>query len=191
MIIIALSQSQIFIPIHLHNRKDISQIQLTSIGQFGLLRKARTGIPAHYHAGIDIKRPGNNYESEPVFPIVKGRVISKRTDGPYANIIIEHEINGNKFWSLYEHISGIKVNVYELVNPNTAIARFMNKAELNRYGWQFDHFHLEIIKVEPRAIKPTKANPERYFDSYSLMCLSRVDLHKYYFDPVEFFEINK
>ncbi len=177
-------------PICLEDRQDISQIHLTKIGQFGLVRKARNNIPEHYHTGIDIKRPNNNYDTEPIFSIAKGKVISKRTDGPYANLIIEHEINGRKLWTLYEHISGIKVNVSDMVDTDTPMARFMNTDELNRFGWQFDHFHFEIIKFKPMRIIPDKNNPERFFNSYTLICYNIDDLHKYYFDPIEFFKIN-
>ena len=190
LLISVLLQGQIFIPIGPEGRKDISKIHLTKIGQFGLIRKARPAVAAHYHTGIDIKRSGTNYESEPVFPIAKGIVISKRTDGPYANLIIEHEINGVKLWSLYEHISGIKINVAEAVDPGTPIARFMNKAELDRFGWQFDHFHFELIKIKPIKTKPTAKNPERFFNSYSLVCYRINDLKKYYFDPMEYFNYN-
>ena len=181
----------IFVPVNLDDRHDISKIQLTNIGHFGIIRKARKNIPRHYHTGIDIKRPRKNYSSEPIFPIAKGRVISKRTDGPFANIIIEHETDRRKFWTLYEHVSGIKVRVNDIVNPDIAIARFMNKEELNRYGWQFDHFHLEILKIKPTALKPDNIHSERFFNSYSLLCYTINDLHRYYFDPIEFFEENK
>lgn len=190
MIAAVLFQGQILLPVRSENRKDFSTIDLTDIGQFGLIRKARARIPEHYHTGIDIRRPGNNYENEPVYPIAGGRVISKRSDGPYANIIIEHEINGIRFWSLYEHIAGITVGVKDIADPDTPIARFMNREELNRYGWQFDHFHLEVIKVKPLALKPDKDNTERFFNSYSLICYSLSDLNKYYFDPVAFFKGN-
>jgi hypothetical protein len=179
-------QEDVYIPICPLHRRDISKIQLTTIGKFGLLRKARTNVPAHFHTGIDIKRPGNNYELEPIFPIAKGLVISKRTDGPYANLIIEHEINEKKCWSLYEHIAGITVNINEKVDINKPIARFMNKAELNHFGWQFDHFHLEIIKIKPKQVKANQSNPERFYDSYSLTCYTIGDLQKYYFNPLEF-----
>jgi len=128
-------QGYVFLPISSGNRKDVSKIELTNIGQFGILRKARPNIPAHYHTGVDIKRPTANYTSEPIFPIAKGQVVSKRTDGPYANLIIKHEIDGKKFWSLYEHIAGIKVGVGDIVDHQSPIARFMNKVELNRFGW--------------------------------------------------------
>ena len=177
---------QIFLPFKTGNRKDISQIKLTAIGQFGLMRKARPGIPAHLHTGIDIKRPGNNYGLEPIFPIAEGRVISKRIDGPFAHIIIEHSQDGKQFWSLYEHIAGIEVGINDYVTPKNPVARYMNKQELNRYGWQFDHFHLEILKIRPQEIRPDKKHPERFFNSYSLICFTPEDLKKYYYDPLEF-----
>ena len=131
------------IPINTEDRRSLNDVELTEIGQFGLLRKERPGNPAHYHTGVDIKRPSNNFNNELLFPIAEGIVISKHQDGPYAQIIIEHEFE-HKFWTVYEHIAGIKVNLSEYVNRFTPIARFMNDDELNRYGWQFDHFHFEV-----------------------------------------------
>jgi hypothetical protein len=181
---------EVSVPVLSADRNDVSTIHLTEIGKFGLLRSARKSVPEHYHTGIDIKRPGNNYKSEPIFPVSRGIVISKRTDGPYANLIIEHEIKGEKVWTVYEHIAGIKVAVGEAVDQTTHIARFMNRDELNRYGWQFDHFHLEIIKVKPQKVNPSKETPERYYDSYTLVCYTIADLHKYYYDPISFFKSN-
>jgi murein DD-endopeptidase MepM/ murein hydrolase activator NlpD len=178
--------SPIYLPINIPDRKDISQIHLTAIGQFGIMRKARPNVPAHYHTGIDIKRPGSNYDAEHILPIAKGVIISKRTDGPYANLMIEHEINGTKFWSVYEHVAGISVRTGETVLPETPIARFMTKAELNQYGWQFDHFHLEILKVKPMQLKPSKSYPERFYNSYSLVCYTKKDLERYFYNPLDF-----
>lgn len=177
---------QLFIPIKSENRKDIANVQITQIGQFGLMRKARPNIPAHYHTGIDIKRPGKNYIDEPIYAIAEGKVISKRTDGAYANLIIEHNLNGLRFWSIYEHISGIKVNVNDHITPHKPIARFMNTEELNKYGWQFDHFHLEILKIKPITLKPDKRHPERFFNSYTLICYTPYELNKKYYNPIIF-----
>lgn len=181
---------QVFLPIELKNRNDISQIKITNIGDFGLVRKPRLNVPEHFHTGIDIKRPSKNYSNEPIYPIAKGKVISIRNDGPYANIIIEHEVKNLTFWSLYEHIAGINVKLNDIVNPNKPIARFMNREELNKNGWQFDHFHLEILKIKPTPLKPTSKLPNRFFNSYSLICYNINDLNKYYFNPLEFFEKN-
>ena len=174
-----------FLPVNSADRKSISGLSLSEIGQFGLLRKARPGIPAHYHTGIDIRRPGKNYNDEPVYPVCEGRVISIRRDGPYAQIIIEHQADV-KFWTSYEHVAGIRVRLNESVRPSTPVARFMNREELDRYGWQFDHFHLEILKICPSVIRPDRSNPERRFSSYTLVCFTKKDLDKYFYNPVEF-----
>ncbi len=147
-------------------------------------------MTAHLHTGIDIKRPSNNYNDQPVHPIAKGFIISKRIDGPYAQLIIEHQINNKTIWTVYEHIAGITAKLNETVNPNKPIARFMNKNELNKYGWQFDHFHLEILKVKPIRIKSDQLQPERLYNSYTLICFKQSDLEKYFYDPIEFLKKN-
>lgn len=184
----AFSDKQIFLPLNLPNRHSIENLKLTGIGNFGLLRKERKNIPQHLHTGIDIKRPRDNYSDEPIFPLAKGRVLSKRIDGPYAQLIIEHDFNGTNFWTAYEHIAGISVKPGDQVDPFMQIARFMNREELNKYGWQFDHFHFEIIKIKPQAILNNPPHPERFYKSFTLECFSEKDLDKYFFDPLEFFK---
>lgn len=175
------------LPILIKNRTSIESIHLTQIGAFGIFRKPRPGIPAHFHTGMDIQRPRKNYIDELIFPITTGKVISMRDDGPYAQIIIEHEIKDKeKFWTVYEHVSGIRVTVGDSVTPIEPIARFMNKEELDRYGWQFDHLHFEILKVKPWPVIPTENTPYRYFRSYNLECYTQTDLKNYYFDPIQF-----
>lgn len=168
------------------DRKNVKQIKLTSIGKFGIVRKARPGIAAHLHTGIDIRRPRPNYVNEPVFSIASGVVISKRDDGAYAQLIVEHSHNGEHYWTVYEHVAGIIVDVNDVVDPMKPIARFMNKTELDRYGWQFDHFHFEVLKVRPRKLKPDSRKPRRYFQSYSLDCYSDSQLNSRFFDPLDF-----
>lgn len=185
-----INASPFSIPIHSTNRNDISNIQLTEIGKFGLIRKARKTVPAHFHTGIDIKRPNNNYNNEPIFAIAEGKIISKRTDGPYAQLIIEHHIGNMAFWTVYEHIAGITANLHQTVTPDKPIARFMNKMELNKFGWQFDHVHLEILKTKPIAIKPSTTNPERYYNSYTLVCFKKEELEKYFHNPMTFLSKN-
>lgn len=180
--------NKLHLPVNTNGRTEVSNIELTPIGKFGLLRKARPHIPAHLHTGIDIKRPGKNYSSEAVFPISEGVVISKRTDGPYANLIIEHDYNGSKFWTCYEHIAGIFVNPGDRVDPQKPIARFMNKEELNTHGWQFDHVHFEILKVKPVPLRHNPSQPGRLFNSYTLSCYTDAELEKFYYDPLNFFK---
>lgn len=178
----------VYLPLNVADRHSLQALVLTGIGQYGLMRKARPAVPSHYHTGIDMKRPGSNYIDEPIYPIAGGVVISKRTDGPYGQLIIEHELVGRKVWTVYEHIAGMTVNVGASVDPMTPMARFFNRQELDRYGWQFDHVHLEILKVKPIQLKPEARNPERLYSSYSLMCHTPEELQKFFVDPAEFFE---
>jgi len=177
-----------YLPINSYDRTELSLIHLTNIGTFGKMRKARPGIPAHLHTGIDIKRPSKNYINEAILSVGKGMVISVRDDGPYAQIIIEHSYNNMLFWTVYEHISGIKIEVGDLVDENTVIARFMNKMELNKFGWQFDHFHFEILKVPPKKIKAGKTLPQHHFTTFNIVCYTFEDLRKYYYDPLVFLD---
>ncbi len=175
------------LPFLIKDRTSIESIQLTQIGAYGIVRNPRPGIPAHLHTGIDIQRPSKNYFDEPIFSIAIGKVISMRDDGPYAQIIIEHNMNNEeKFWSVYEHISGIRVNVNDSVTTIEPIARFMSEEELDQYGWQFDHFHFEILKVKPCPVAPTENTPFRHFRSYNLECYTQTDLKNYYFNPIQF-----
>lgn len=175
-----------YLPININDRDDLSLIMLTEIGNFGEIRKARPGIPSHFHTGIDIKRPNQNYDQEPIYSIGGGIVISVRDDGPYAQIIIEHSSDQFLFWTVYEHIAGIQVRVGDFISENTIIARFMNTFELNKYGWQFDHFHFEILKIPPKKIKPENSLPQHFFKTYNLECYSFDELQNIYFDPLAF-----
>lgn len=179
-----LSQYICKVPVQTEDRKSISTLRLTKIGEFGLMRKSRPNVPAHFHTGIDINRPSGNYVNEPVFPMSEGIVISKRQDGPYAQLIIEHE--DPLCWTVYEHIAGIKVDLNDKVSPDKPIARFMNKSELDRYGWQFDHFHFEILKMKPLRMKADAGNPDRRYSSYSLICYTREELNNYFYSPADF-----
>ncbi len=166
---------------------EAEEIRLTRIGNFGINRKARPGIPAHLHTGIDILPPNKNYYSnEPIFPIAKGIVISKRTDGPYAQLIIEHDQSDRVFWTVYEHIAEIQVELFQPVDTNTPIARFFMANELDKIGWQFNHFHFEILKKQPIKIEIEAGKPERLFNSFSLICYTKESLHSHFYDPIKF-----
>ncbi|MBN2425430.1 MAG: M23 family metallopeptidase [Calditrichaceae bacterium] len=184
------NRADIYLPIDTHNRCSFEALMLTDIGRFGRWRQDRQGIPGHFHTGIDIKRPSDNDDNAVIFPMADGRVISKREDGPYAQLIIEHIFLDETVWTVYEHIAGIKISVGDSVYYNQPVARFMNREELDRFGWQFDHLHFEILKTKPQKLKIDSALPERRYNSYTLICYSKEKLHKYYYDPIEYFEKN-
>lgn len=177
-----------YLPIDAENRKEVTGVKLTEIGSFGMQRDSRPGIPAHLHTGIDIIRPNSDYRENPVFPAFPGRVISLRGDGPYAQIIIEHIWKDDQlFWTVYEHIAGIRTSLGARVKPDFAIARFMNIDELNRYGWQFDHLHFEIMKMPPVQAEPSEELPDRFYYSHWQSCRDSIELHIKYFDPLAVF----
>ncbi len=178
---------QWWIPVNLKNRHSTENIKLTQIGQFGLRRKERPKVPSHLHTGIDIKRPGNNYLHEPIFSVSEGVVISVRSDGPFAQIIIEHQISKKqKIWTVYEHISDIKVRVSDKVTPHQPIAHFMSKEELFRYGFKFDHLHFEVMKKQPLCLKPDSSHPQRFYATFGLLCYTENELMERYYNPLLF-----
>jgi hypothetical protein len=178
-----------FLPINVVNRQSLENVRLTSIGEFGRPRQARAAVPAHLHTAIDLMRPTDNYFDEPIFPAAVGTLISLRTDGPFAQIIIEHqESDGESVWTIYEHIAEARVGLGEIVNPERAIGRFFNKSELDKFGWQFDHLHFEILKQPPRRVQPDPQLPFRLYSTYTLECYDQNVLRKYYHDPRDFFE---
>ncbi len=172
------------LPVDAEDRYNRYSIALTDIGRFGEYRKARRDVGAHLHAGVDIKRPGNNYTNNPIYAASKGKVVSVRNDGPFAQIIVEHD----KVWTVYEHIAGIVVKVGDEVGPMQPIARFMNREELNQHGWQFDHVHFEIMKVAPIKVAPTDELPQRYYASPNLKCINREMLYRMYYPPLRFLD---
>ncbi len=175
------------LPVKTENRINPETLKLTKIGAFGLKRKSRPKVPAHLHTGIDIKRPGKNYIDEPIFPVNQGVVISLRTDGPFAQIIIQHSLSDQQFvWSVYEHIAGVSVKLGDNVDPDRPIARFMNKKELQLHGWQFDHVHFEILKSPPPKRDFDNRIPSCHYATYSIVCYNRNDLEMRYYDPLEF-----
>jgi murein DD-endopeptidase MepM/ murein hydrolase activator NlpD len=179
-----------FLPIRAQNRQSWESVQLTHIGAFGLLRKARPQVPAHYHTGVDFKRPNANYFDEPIFPAAYGIVASQRTDGPFAQIIIEHfTAAGDTVWTVYEHLAGVKVITGDTVLPQRPLGRFMNTEELQQHGWQFDHLHFEILKRRPQPVLPAPQTPMRRLKPYNLECYTRDDLDNHYYDPREFLEV--
>ncbi|WP_109829485.1 M23 family metallopeptidase [Reichenbachiella versicolor] len=164
-----------------------NHIELTKIGQFGVKRKARPRVPAHLHTGVDIKRANGDYDHAPILAIADGEVISIRRDAAYAQIIINHD---EQFWTLYEHVADIEVHLGDWVEAGEPVARFFNREELDRFGWQFDHFHFEVLKRAPRPLRYDVNNSERKFSSFTLECFNEEQLKYYFYDPLEFLGVH-
>jgi murein DD-endopeptidase MepM/ murein hydrolase activator NlpD len=174
------------LPIRTTDRQSWREIRLTDIGQFGRPRIARPQVPAHLHTGVDLCRPSQNYTDEPIYAASCGKVISLRDDGPFAQIIIEHTVHGQTMWTVYEHIAGITVSLDETVTPDRPIARYMNRDELQRYGWKFDHVHFEVMQSPPYPRAIDSRTPLRRFATHGLQCYTAQELSRYYADPEVF-----
>lgn len=185
----ARGDSEWYLPIAAADRQSLHGVRITPIGDFGRPRKARPEAPAHLHAGVDFMRPGSFSRESAVYPVGPGTVISVRDDGPFAQIMVAHGRMGEAGpWSVYEHVAGIKVRPGDKVTPRLTMARFMTRAELNRYGWQFDHLHLEILKAAPKPIRPTERLPQRLFSSPNLGCGNKAELARIFYDPARFLD---
>ena len=88
------------------------------------------------HAGVDIGAS----EGTPVYSISDGKVVYAEWgwNGGYGNkVVIQHYINGQNYTSLYGHLSGINVNVGDIVTKDSVIGFVGNTG--NSYG---AHLHL-------------------------------------------------
>ncbi|HEX2955571.1 MAG TPA: M23 family metallopeptidase [Chitinispirillaceae bacterium] len=177
--------AQWYIPANYRGISDPYKIHLTKIGAFGLLRKARPTVPAHYHTGIDIVRPDSQFQKQPIFPAKEGEVVSVLDNGPYSQIIIKHSDMNRNFWTVYEHLH-VSVKKIKHVTQFDTIGYFFSKDELNRYGWQFNHFHFEILKLEPPKFKSGEINSLRYYKTFGILCFSRDELIMRQENPLEF-----
>lgn len=90
------------------------------------------------HSGVDIAAP----EGTPVYSISDGKVVFAEYgwNGGYGNkVVIQHYINGQNYSSLYGHLSGINVNVGDIVTKDSVIGFIGNTG--NSYG---AHLHLNL-----------------------------------------------
>ena len=92
------------------------------------------------HNGIDVFTPGNT--NAPILAAASGTVtVSEFNNGGYGNfIIIEHVINGQRFATLYAHMSSRAVGVGAQVTAGQVIG---NKGTTGRV-WGSGHLHFEI-----------------------------------------------
>lgn len=128
---------------------------------YGMRTHPITGESA-MHWGVDLT-PGIN---TPIGSIAQGRVVfvsqgGQSTYGVYA--VVEHEIDGEKVWSLYAHMldGSLKVKVGDEVRVGDEIGR------VGSTGWSTGaHLHLEVRqgtinnKVDPIAYLTAHNTPK-------------------------------
>ncbi len=178
---------EFYLPIDVKNRRILKSSYITSVGEFGILRKSYNNIPSHFHSGIDIMNPGKKPgEINPVFACAEGKVISVLKNKSSSNVIIKHNLNdGRTIYSTYTHIVDIVVEPGDTVNHFSVIASFIDSEKLDKWGEYLDHLHFEILKIPPKFIG-IRDNRQTYL-SYSIDCKQIEELFEKFYNPILFF----
>lgn len=164
------------IPLGAENRKSFNSIKWEKDAHFMSPR-----IGGHLHTGIDLMKSIHNVGAK-IYAASNGRVVSIYAREPHKAVMVMHQLaSGETIYSVYVHITDIQVSIGETVDSNTFIARLMNAEQLNKYGWEFNHVHFEILRGKPRIETPGK------YLSYSVLCNTQEEVNKHFYNPVSFF----
>lgn len=168
------------LPLNTSDRQDWSTVSLEPDAYFKNLRAPFGTVKLHYHTGIDLQNRTIVIPGEPVYAIATGKVIAIEDPPPQRRITIEHLLpNGDKVWSVYIHIIDEQVKVGDIVDSETVIARLMNATELQMYGQEYNHVHLEIMKKMPPYF--ADLNQRKTFT-----CYTQAEVDEYFYNPEEF-----
>ncbi len=160
----------------------------------------------YQHTGVDFA-PTQGIQNIPAYAIFDGKVakiqLNDKTDHGLGNtIILEHEINGGKIYSLYAHLALINVKLKEgvFVDKGEIIGEIGNSGFGCKNYWRIGadgcdknspndtHLHLEI-KDAPVIENPLKGMVCETFDYKPRYCYGYTPDYpqKYgYRDPIEF-----
>lgn len=168
------------LPLNTIDRQSWSTVILEPDAHFKALRAPFGPVKLHYHTGIDLQNGNIGSPGEPVYAIAIGKVIAIEDPPPQRRITIEHLLpGGNTVWSVYIHIIDEKVKVSDIVDTETVIARLMNPAELEIYGQEYNHVHLEIMKKLPSLAF-------EYHQRKTFTCYTETVVDEYFYDPEKF-----
>lgn len=168
------------LPLNTTDRQDWSTVFLEPDAHFKMLRAPFELVKLHYHTGIDLQNGSAEITGEPVYAIAAGKVISIEDPPPQRRITIEHLLpNDEKVWSIYIHIIDEKVKVGDIVDSETVIASLMNVAELEMYGQEYNHVHLEIMKKIPLYCAEFQKRK-------TFTCYTEQEVDEYFYNPEEF-----
>lgn len=126
----------------------------------------------HKHAGVDL---ATRY-GEVVYPICAGRVVDVHLASPHRTVVVAHVTpEGERFWSTYKHVEGLRVWPGRWVDADTPLARVFTEEEQDGVGWGLNHLHLEI--------RHSMADG----GAASWTSMSLEELQRYALDPLDFF----
>lgn len=135
----------------------------------------------HLHTGIDLINPMGG-SGEKVYAAASGKIVSIYAKEPHLSIMIQHRLPSEEtIWTVYVHVTKVKVKEGDLVRNDTIIANLMDKSQLNKYGWEFNHLHFEVLKY------PRISEAGRYL-SFSTECKTKKEVEKHFYNPVTFLQ---
>ena len=168
------------LPLNTTDRQNWATIVLEHDANFKALRAPFGNVMLHHHTGIDLQNGSVIQSGEPVYPIAAGKIVSIEDPPPQRRITIEHLLpDGNKVWSVYVHIIDEQVKIGDIVDTETVIARLMNAAELEIFGQEYNHVHLEIMKKIP-------SYASGYDQRKTFTCYTEDEVDEYFYDPEKF-----
>lgn len=108
------------------------------------------------HAGVDIAKVGS--ANIPIVAVADGVVVKSYLSSSYGNcVIIEHQINGVKYQSLYAHMTGRAVNNGQKVTKGQFLGNMGNTGRSTG-----PHLHFELHKGEWNKTKSNSVDPVLY-----------------------------
>ena len=165
------------LPLNTIDRQDWSTVLLEPDAHFKAPRAPFGKVKLHYHTGVDLQNRSIVQSGEPVYAIAAGKVIAIEDSLPQRRITIEHILpNRTKVWSVYIHIINEQVKIGDSVDTETVIARLMTPVELEIYGMEYNHLHLEIVKKLP----PPASN---FYERKTFRCYTKEEVDEYFYDP--------
>ena len=178
--------SEWMLPLDTGDRTDWSTLLFEHDAHFKDYRKTWNPRKPRLHTGVDLQNGGEwgarGGPGEAIYAIGPGKIFGVYGKPPNRRIIISHKLpSGNKFWSCYLHVAGIRVRPGQRVDAYSIIARRLNARELRRYGRHYNHLHLEVL----RRLPPWRNNKYRWMSQY---CYSRAQVNRYFYDPENFFQ---
>lgn len=168
------------LPLDTGDRTNWNSIIFESDAHFMAYRKGQ-GKRLRLHTAIDMQNGGDGGTrggpGEIVYSMGPGIVLGTFDRLPNHRVVIEHLLeNGRKFWTAYVHINESLVSPGEAVDAFSPIARRMNLRELDYYGIQFDHVHVEVMKKFPPMI-------DGKFKWMTFHCYTPEQVYEYFYNP--------
>lgn len=172
------------LPLDTGDRTNWHSIAFESDAYFMASRRNSYNNQPRLHTGIDMQNGGEagtrGGPGELVYSMGPGIVLGTFDRLPNRRVVIEHTFeNAPKVWTAYVHINESLVSPGEWVDAYSPIARRMNRQELRRYGEQYNHVHIEVMKKLPPIVNGQ-------YQWMTFHCYAPKQVQEYFYNPKTF-----